>query len=55
MHLHDVRQMALALPGAGEGTRFGLPTFNVRSKFFAGLEKMALRWCCAATGSRVDT
>ncbi len=39
MTLDDVRQMTLALPGAGEGTWFGLPTFNVRSKFFAGLGK----------------
>ena len=31
--------MALALPGAEEGAWFGLPTFKVRSKFFAGLGK----------------
>jgi hypothetical protein len=39
MDLDDARRMALALPGAGEGTWFGLPTFKVRSKFFAGLGK----------------
>lgn len=39
MDLDDVRRMALALPGAEEGTWFGLPTFRVRSKFFAGLGK----------------
>lgn len=39
MDLDDVRRMALALPGAEEGTWFGLPTFRVRSKFFAGMAK----------------
>lgn len=39
MNLDDARRMALALPGADEGTWFGLPTFKVRSKFFAGLGK----------------
>jgi hypothetical protein len=39
MDLDDVRRMALALPGAHEGTWFGLPTFKVRSKFFAGAGK----------------
>jgi hypothetical protein len=39
MDFDDARRMALALPGAGEGTWFGLPTFKVRSKFFAGLGK----------------
>jgi hypothetical protein len=39
MDFDDVRRMALALPGADEGTWFGLPTFRVRSKFFAGLGK----------------
>jgi hypothetical protein len=39
MDLDDARKMALALPGAGEGTWFGLPTFKVRSKFFAGMAK----------------
>lgn len=39
MTFDDVRRMALALPGAHETTWFGLPTFKVRSKFFAGAGK----------------
>lgn len=39
MDLQDARRIALALPGATEGTWFGLPAFTVRSKFFAGLAK----------------
>ena len=39
MDFDDARRMALALPGAEETTWFGLPTFSVRSKFFAGLAK----------------
>lgn len=39
MDFDDVRRMAMALPGAAESTWFGLPTFKVRSKFFAGRGK----------------
>jgi hypothetical protein len=39
MTLADARKLALALPGTDEGTWFGLPTFKVRSKFFAGVAK----------------
>lgn len=39
MDFDDARRMALALPGADQGAWFGLPTFTVRSKFFAGLGK----------------
>jgi len=39
--IEDVRRHALALPETEEGTHFGLPSFTVRGKGFAGLQKGA--------------
>lgn len=39
--IEDVRRHALKLPEAEEGTHFGLPSFTVRGKGFAGLQKGA--------------
>jgi hypothetical protein len=35
----DVRKLALALPGAEEGTSYGMPAFKVRGKLFARLRE----------------
>lgn len=37
--LDDIRGFALALPEVEEGTHFGLPSFKVKGKGFAGLQK----------------
>lgn len=37
--LEDIRQYALALPEVEETTHFGLPSFKVKGKPFAGVEK----------------
>jgi hypothetical protein len=34
-----VRELALALPGAEEGTSYGMPAFKVRGKLFARLHQ----------------
>jgi hypothetical protein len=35
----EVRAMAMALPGAEEGTSYGTPAFRVRKKFFVRLKE----------------
>ncbi|HEX6497800.1 MAG TPA: MmcQ/YjbR family DNA-binding protein [Micromonosporaceae bacterium] len=37
--LDEIRRLALALPEVEEATHFGQPSFKVRGKPFAGLEK----------------
>ena len=37
--IDDMRRYALALPEVEEGTHFGLPSFSVRGKGFANLQK----------------
>lgn len=37
--IDDLRRYALALPEVEEGTHFGLPSFSVRGKGFANLQK----------------
>jgi hypothetical protein len=39
MTFADVRRLALALPGAEEGTSYGTPAFKVRGKLFARLRE----------------
>lgn len=39
MTFDEVRRMALALPGAQEGTSYGTPAFQVRRKTFARLRE----------------
>lgn len=39
MKFDDARRMALALPGAEEGTSYGTPAFQVRRKTFARLRE----------------
>lgn len=55
MDLDDARRMALALPGAAESTWFGLPTFKVRSKFFAGPGKDGASLVPRPTSTNVNT
>jgi len=37
--LRQLRKAALALPAVEEGTHFGMPSFKVNGKGFAGLSK----------------
>lgn len=39
MNFDEVRRIALALPGAEEGTSYGTPAFRVRGKFFCRLRE----------------
>jgi hypothetical protein len=39
MTFDEVRRMAMALPGAEEGTSYGTPAFQVRRKTFARLRE----------------
>lgn len=39
MNFDAVRRIALALPGAEEGTSYGTPAFRVRGKFFCRLRE----------------
>ena len=53
--LDDLRGFATALPEVEETTHFGLPTFKVRGRPFAGLEKSATHAIVAVDQAEAET